>query len=501
MSQTRLFHKFVRNIIATPLLFDIFRGIQTNVVLSRKFEYIFKKSVRLAQKNMFDSCKTNLLSPPECIRGMKILDKEQFRKNVKVPVIILGDVVVSKVLPCVKKYLLKLENLKPLQTIDDQKCVLLNPMFVENFGDIESEELKTVGISESSFKIVDYELNYDHWKPDEILKCILPEDKDSVAGFSKIGHIIHLNLRDHVLDYKTIIGQILIEKIKGARTVVNKLDKIDSTYRNFEMEVLCGAEEFQVQVKENCCTFEFDFSTVYWNPRLSTEHERITDRLQPGDVLYDVFAGVGPFSIPAAKKKCYVLANDLNPESYKWLRHNVKINKIKDEYLKVFNKDGRDFIVNEIKMDLPRQLSKKRNVHIAMNLPAMATEFLDAFRGLLNATDFNNDTDTCLPIVHVYCFAKGENPVEIAKNLTETGLGCKLSNNLVEIFSVRKVSSYKEMMRVSFRLSRENLLGAKRKCEGKMRSSKKSNGNFIVQGFFFLITFCSSVPWGRTRGR
>jgi len=53
--------------------------------------------------------------------------------------------------------------------------------------------------------------------------------------------------------------------------------------------------------------------------------------LTHGDVLYDVFAGVGPFTVPAAKKGCEVHANDLNPESVHWLQNNLKLNKVTDK--------------------------------------------------------------------------------------------------------------------------------------------------------------------------
>jgi len=64
---------------------------------------------------------------------------------------------------------------------------------------------------------------------------------------------------------------------------------------------------------------------------LATEHQRIVRSLTCGDVLYDVFAGVGPFAIPAAKKGCQVYANDLNSESIHWLRENLDINKVTDK--------------------------------------------------------------------------------------------------------------------------------------------------------------------------
>ena len=97
--------------------------------------------------------------------------------------------------------------------------------------------------------------------------------------------------------------------------VVNKSSTIDNTFRNFEMEILAkkdettegendnfGRNDFVVSVKENGAKFEFDFSKVYWNPRLVTEHQRIVDLLRVGDMLYDVFAGVGPFAVVAAIK-------------------------------------------------------------------------------------------------------------------------------------------------------------------------------------------------------
>lgn len=49
---------------------------------------------------------------------------------------------------------------------------------------------------------------------------------------------------------------------------------------------------------------------------------------QPGEVIVDVFAGVGPFAVPAAKKGCYVLGNDLNPSSSKAMETNAERNKV-----------------------------------------------------------------------------------------------------------------------------------------------------------------------------
>ena len=96
--------------------------------------------------------------------------------------------------------------------------------------------------------------------------------------------------------------------------------------------VLCLLIAKHITQSESDCRFTFDFSRVYWNSRLHTEHARLVDMFQPHDLVADVFAGVGPFALPAAKKGCAVLANDLNPESYKYLTLNIKDNRVRTSH-------------------------------------------------------------------------------------------------------------------------------------------------------------------------
>lgn len=82
-----------------------------------------------------------------------------------------------------------------------------------------------------------------------------------------------------------------------------------------------------------------------------------------------MFAGVGPFSVPAAKKCAMVYANDLNPQSVKYLAENAKLNKVQ-AHIRTYNMDARDFV---------RRLVREEQVkidHVIMNLPASAVQFL-----------------------------------------------------------------------------------------------------------------------------
>ncbi|XP_071451062.1 tRNA (guanine(37)-N(1))-methyltransferase-like [Hetaerina americana] len=430
---------------------------------------------------------------------MKVLDRKLFSKLVTIPWILVPSGLETKVSlfsKCLKKYLLKIQRLKPMQDIEVapngdirlhsgdsltsenlspsaskqyQKRILLNPDMVKTYEDIHESDrlyLEKFGITGENLKSGEINITYDNWKVEEILKSVIPQDVGNLTSFSIIGHIVHVNIKEHLLAYKYIIGQVLLDKIPGARTVVNKTDAIDNTYRNFQMEILCGENDLKAQVRENRCIFEFDFSYVYWNPRLCTEHERILTLISQGDVLFDVFAGVGPFSIPAARiRHCaFVLANDLNPDSYRWLVHNSSLNKVPPKSFRACNKDGWDFI-NE---DVAQVIEKRWNgavgasqeiigrMHVVMNLPGRATEFLSAFRGLFNGKEaFSEIAGRDLINIHVYCFTATENSHNEAISLVETNIGVKLTAK--EVAFVRKVSPSKEMLRVTFELPKEVL--------------------------------------------
>jgi tRNA G37 N-methylase Trm5 len=185
------------------------------------------------------------------------------------------------------------------------------------------------------------------------------------------------------------------------------------------MELIAGEFKFDAEVKEHNCTFIFDFSRVYWNSRLSTEHTRMVAMWSKGDNICDMFCGVGPFAVPAAKKGCNVYANDLNPTSYEYLLKNIAKNKISAKNIHPNNGDARAYIracaakqMNGIYLHDIAHCSLFMCVldvncyvicmcyiggevpwfrHIAMNLPAAAPEFLGN----------TNRCDLCAP-AHCY---------------------------------------------------------------------------------------------------
>ena len=199
-----------------------------------------------------------------------------------------------------------------------------------------------------------------------------------------------------------------------------------------------------------------------------SEHQRVVDCISKGDVLYDVFAGVGPFAVPAVKKKkAIVFANDLNPTSYKYLMKNVQLNKIKEGF-HCYNMDGREFIKSVVKDDLINQctkLEKNKTIHIVMNLPALAIEFLDAFKDLFAGDETLTSKAIVLPKVYCYCFTdikinEDKNKQNEVRERVKGVVGDSVETDLAVRF-VRNVAPNKDMMCVTFTLTREVLFGQK----------------------------------------
>ncbi|KAF9454176.1 hypothetical protein P691DRAFT_656864 [Macrolepiota fuliginosa MF-IS2] len=437
-------------------------------------------------------------SPPAYNGPRDQLDKSAFHKTLsvlaaRVPPSRTGRILKAQPLKGTIMDLPKIRSVvSDRENPDGDRLVLLR---IANKADIPPEAQQY--LEQETHGLVDHkiELDYDYWTADDIMQKVLPEGlrEGAPSGFAMTGHLAHVNLLDEYLPYKYLIGQLILDKNKKVRTVVNKLNTIDNQFRVFKMEVIAGEPDCVVEHHESDCRFTFDFSQVYWNSRLHTEHERLVRQFEPEDMVADVFAGVGPFAVPAARKGCAVLANDLNPASHKYLEKNVHDNRVTD-LVRTSCEDGREFIrmvakrtydnplppftgpplsktqqekekrrAREVKQTLGASLDvesqpRRRISHFVMNLPDTAILFLDAFRGILAPNGDHNMAATyeVMPMVHCHCFTRELEPHKAEADIrqrVEEQLGAPLEDD-VSLHLVRSVAPNKEMYCISFRLPR-----------------------------------------------
>ena len=321
---------------------------------------------------------------------------------------------------------------------DEKKSLedILNP---EKNSDLKKDDKysiveEQITLNEKNFS---YEDMFKYFIEDEINNKKLVENETSIDqllkslpnGFEIVGKIAHMNLRDQYLKYKYFIGQLILDKNPSLSTVINKVGKIDNVYRTYEMEILAGEENYNVEHKEGNVKFQFDLRKTYWSSRLQNERDRVLKLLEKNQVLCDAFCGVGPLALRACKKGVKVYANDLNPDAYEYLNNNIKLNKLnKGNYvIKTYNMDAREFIKTLVNLSKYNKDEDEDNGdkifpedlhidHFYMNLPKDAIEFMDVFVGLFKGCKDNIYNKDNLPIVHVYGFAKTDNnPHELLK--------------------------------------------------------------------------------------
>lgn len=513
-------------------------------MLSKSKQFLssrLKLATKISEYFTTMSQNVNKYQPP-INRNMKILDRDFFIKKLPLCVIKFPNPKhISEFAKQHKQYILRVPRIPHViklgarqveninSTVDnkpsasDNNTIVKGVLLTDTIQDVNDvpnmlskEALDFLKNTEAEILPYEYILDYDYWKAEDILKSVLPEEHlDEIpTGFTITGHVAHLNLRKEFKPYDSLIGQVILDKNTKIDCVVDKVSSIATQFRTFPMKVIAGkSDNLIVEQKESNCTFKFDFSKVYWNSRLHTEHDRlVTQYFQPSEVVMDVMAGVGPFSVPAGKKETIVLANDLNPESYKYLVENIKTNKV-NKFVEPFNIDGAVFIKESYKylqkfisehengeIVVPIKLSnhqrkkqKKENQdnknlsndqpresrelqfkkikipneisHFVMNLPDSAIEFLHNFNGIYSEVE-NTNAITKMPWVHVHCFEKYGNDEELTMDEIHKRVYHRIIENMkttseilpfetLQFHLVRKVSPTKPMFCVSFRLPKE----------------------------------------------
>jgi len=213
-----------------------------------------------------------------------------------------------------------------------------------------------------------------------------------------VGDIAIIEIPPELGDHKKTVGEALLKAHKQTKTVLAKSGAVEGVYRIRDFEVIAGAEKTATVYREYGCVYHVDVAKAYFSPRLSSEHNRVASQAKDGETIVDLFAGVGPFAIPIAKKheNVRVYAVDVNPDAVSLLKRNVAVNRAEKQVVPVLG-DARQ-VVRE-------QLSGKAD-RVIMNLPETALEFVDVACEALKAEG---------GIIHYYDFAKVSDALETAK--------------------------------------------------------------------------------------
>lgn len=214
-----------------------------------------------------------------------------------------------------------------------------------------------------AFEAVEDEFE-DYLPPDEF-EMLTERIGCTLSSYDAIGDVAVLEIPQGFESYETELGASLLASKKHLKSVFKKSSSVEGEKRVRKIEWLAGEARTETVHREHGCEFKLDVAKVFFSPRLSFERQRIRDQVRDGEVLVDMFSGVGPYSIVIAKHRdVRVYGIDINKSAIHYFNENIRINKVGHK-VKAAHGDCRELA--------PYGIADR----VIMNLPKGAKEFLD----------------------------------------------------------------------------------------------------------------------------
>lgn len=260
------------------------------------------------------------------------------------------------------------------------------------------------------------------------LSNILASDEASGVynSFDIVGKIAIIKLIEPSIKTLSIIAAEIMNHHKSITTVLAQSSPVAGDYRTRRLIYLAGENTTSTVYKESGCLFSVDLEKCYFSPRLSGERKRIAQLIDPNEVIINMFAGVGCFSIIIARKvpSAKIFSIDINPVAIQYMEENIRLNRVFNRVLPLFG-DAKTIIYETLQGLADR---------VIMPLPEKASEYLSsAISALKPAGGW----------IHYQSFEhsnKNENPLETAKIKIEKQLSSLNVNFEIKLLrEIRKV--------------------------------------------------------------
>ena len=230
----------------------------------------------------------------------------------------------------------------------------------------------------------------------EYLKNKIPENKLQYlpSSFDIIGQICIIELKPEIKKYSKLIGNSILKLNPNIKSVFKKSSAVKGKYRTHKLTYIVGINNKETIHKENKALFKLDVEKCYFSPRLSNERLRISRLIKKNESILVMFSGIGSYNFVILKnsspKEVYCI--EVNKTAHKYALENLKLNKINENKIKLYNGD--------VKKIMPK-INKKFD-RIIMPLPKESFSFLNLALKKIKKKG----------TIHLYTFIEEENEVE-----------------------------------------------------------------------------------------
>jgi len=188
-------------------------------------------------------------------------------------------------------------------------------------------------------------------------------------SYDIVGDIAIIRVPEPLKKRSKIIAEAVMQTHKNIKAVWRQASAVSGDFRLRKLKWVAGENRTETLYKEYGCLFKVDLEKFYFSPRLSYERMRIARKVEPGEVVLNMFAGVGCYSIDIAKhsEAEKIFSIDINPVAVRYMEENIKLNKIEEKVVPVQG-DAKKVVEERLQNVADRVL---------MSLPEKAYEYLD----------------------------------------------------------------------------------------------------------------------------
>ncbi|WP_458208488.1 class I SAM-dependent methyltransferase [Haladaptatus sp. NG-SE-30] len=162
-------------------------------------------------------------------------------------------------------------------------------------------------------------LRADGWSDDELAR--VPK------SWAVVGSVVLVRFGD--CPRKEEVGEALLSLHGEAETILAR-GGISGEHREPEVTVVAGSGDTETIHTEHGTQYALDLQDVMFAPGNQRERSRMGEIVEPDERVFDMFAGIGYFTLPMARAGAQVTAVERNPTAFRFLLENAVLNGVSD---------------------------------------------------------------------------------------------------------------------------------------------------------------------------